>query len=148
MLARNIGCSRAKFLNNSELVFKLRNDDLTFSDGILVREAAERGVGHTDELVQHHAGHVALREVGERHPLAVLELGEPEVLQGGEDDVVVGEHHALGVASGATGVDQGGTLVDGDAPQPGLEGSVLQAVTSAENVLGKSLLFLSGKGWL
>ena len=50
-------------------------------------------------------------------------------------NAVVGEHHALGVASGAAGVDQGRALVDGDAPQPGLEGSVLQAVTSAEHVL-------------
>ena len=67
--------------------------------------------------------------------LPFLEAVVPDGKLGGPDNVVVGEHHALGVASGAAGVDQGGALVDGDASQPGLEGSVLQAVTSADHVL-------------
>ena len=82
----------------------MKKDDLTFSDGILVSEAAERGICQSDELVQHHAGHVTLREIGESQALAVLELSEPEVLYGGVDNVVVRQHHALRGPSGAGGV--------------------------------------------
>ena len=53
--------------------------------------------------------------------LPFLETVVPDGHLGRPDDVVVGEHHTLGVASGAAGVDQGGALVDGDAPQPGVE---------------------------
>ena len=48
--------------------------------------------------------------------------------------------NTLGVAGGSTGVDQSGTLVDGDPPQPGLKRSLVQAVSSVENVL-KALFF-------
>ena len=72
--------------------------------------------------------------------LPFLEAVVPDGHLGSPNNVVVGEHHALGVASGAAGVDQGGALVDGDAPQPGFECSVVQTVSSVENVLRKSLL--------
>ena len=52
--------------------------------------------------------------------LPFLKAVVPDGQLGGPDNVVVGEHHALGVAGGSTGVDQSGTLVDGDPPQPGL----------------------------
>ena len=51
----------------------------------------------------------------------VLPFLEAVVLDGNfssPENAVVGEHHTLGVASGSAGVDQGGALVDGDAPQP------------------------------
>ena len=53
--------------------------------------------------------------------LPFLEAVVPDGHLGGPDNVVVGEHHALGVASGSTGIDKSGALVDGDAPQPGVE---------------------------
>ena len=74
--------------------------------------------------------------------LPFLEAVVPDGHLGRPDNVVVGEHHALGVASGATGVDQGGTLVDGDAPEPGLKCSVIQTVSSVENVLRKFLFLV------
>ena len=53
--------------------------------------------------------------------LPLREVVVPEGNLAGPDDVVVGEHHTLGVASGARGVDQGGALVDGDTTQPRLQ---------------------------
>ena len=67
--------------------------------------------------------------------LPFLKAVVPDGQLGGPDNVVVGEHHALGVASGSAGVDQGGALVDGDASQPGLERRVVQTVSSVHNVL-------------
>ena len=48
-------------------------------------------------------------------------------------------NHTLGVASGAAGVDQGGALVDGDPSQSGVQCGLTQTVSSAQNVLRKSL---------
>ena len=52
-----------------------------------------------------------------RKYLPLLQVVVPDGHLGCPDNVVVGEHDTLGVASSTTGVDQGGALVDGDAPQ-------------------------------
>ena len=80
--------------------------------------------------------------------LPFLEAVVPDGKLGGPDNVVVGEHDTLGVASSTTGVDQGGALVDGDAPQSGLQRSLVQIFSAVENVLRRKSLFISLYCWL
>ena len=61
----------------------------TLSDCKFIREAADAAIGHTDELVQHHARHMALGQVGDGSSLPELDVIEAEVGEGGVDDVVM-----------------------------------------------------------
>ena len=98
-------------------------------DGLFVSEADETTIGHGDELVQHHARHVTLGQVRQSSALAKLDLEEGEVLLGGVGDVVVGEHHTLGVPSGAGGVADHAALVDSNVPQSLIQNRVRGVLT-------------------
>ena len=93
----------------------------TLSDCKFICEAADAAVGHTDELVQHHARHVALGQVGDGSSLPELDVIEAEVGEGGVDDVVMTQHHTLGVAGGARSVAHHAALVDRHGGQPLLQ---------------------------
>ena len=67
--------------------------------------------------------------------LPFLEAVVPDGHLGRPDNVVVGEHHTLGVVSGTAGVDQRGALVDGDTAQSGFQTGIIQAVSSVEKIL-------------
>ena len=90
----------------------------TLSDCEFVREAADTPVGHADELVHHHPRHVALGQVGDGSSLAELDIIELEVGLGGVYDVVVTQHHTLGVPGGPRGVAHHAALVDRHVGQP------------------------------
>ena len=86
----------------------------TLSDCKFICKAADTPVGHADELVQHHARHVALGEVGDGSSLAKLNLIEAEVGEGGVDDVVVAQHHAFWLCGRAAGEQDGDNVIRED----------------------------------
>ena len=85
--------------------------------------------------VKHLASHVAQRQIAQNSEISLLQTVVPDGHLGGPDDVVMGEHHPLGVPRGAGGVDQRGALVDGDTAQSGFQTGIIQAVSSVEKIL-------------
>ena len=65
--------------------------------------------------VDHLRSDMAEGKVAQHSVVPLLHAEVPGGQLGGPGDVVVGEHHALGVACGSTGVDKGAALVDGNA---------------------------------
>ncbi len=85
----------------------------------------QRTIGNGDTTIEFSKIHMARCDVGERQKAdSKIVAAQVELLKGDGEircDVAVGKHGALGNASGAAGVDDGGEIVRGNGVGQGIE---------------------------